>query len=57
MLSLGDPLADDQRPISAALLALIILSLLWPYLPRLPRPLTRRRGAAEVRAGSPHASA
>jgi putative tricarboxylic transport membrane protein len=42
-ISLGDPLIFVQRPISAALLALVVLSLLWPYLPSLLRPLQRWR--------------
>ena len=42
-ISLGDPLIFVQRPISAALLTLVVLSLLWPYLPLALRPLYRRR--------------
>jgi putative tricarboxylic transport membrane protein len=42
-ISLGNPLVLVQRPISAVLLAVVVLSLLWPYLPFLLRPFQRRR--------------
>ena len=44
-ISLGNPMTFIERPISAFLLVLVILSLLWPYLPYLFRPLSGLRAA------------